>query len=160
MKKIIPLLLMLATFLSSISAYAVTTPNSVITAQTPNRGLLQFTHSSTPGTYATAYTGSGNGSKITGVFISNNDSSATHVVTCGVFNSATQYWSYTVTTTSPASGSYNDIAFLSTWPGLPVDSDGNSYIYLASASDTLQCTFATTITSSDFVDVGVIAADF
>ena len=151
---------LLAFLLFASPVLATTTPNSVITAQTPNRGLLQFTHSSTPGAYATAYTGSGNGSKITGVFISNNDSSATHVVTCGIFNTATQYWSYTVTTTSPASGSYNDLAFLTTWPGLPVDSDGNPYIYLASASDTLQCTFATTITSSDFIDIGVIAADF
>ena len=158
MKKYLSLFLAMLMFASPV--FAATTPNSVITAQTPNLPKLQFLNASTPGTYATAYTGSANGSKIVGLYVSNNDSSTTHVVTCGRFNGGTQYESYSVTTTSPASGSYNDLSILATWPGLPVDSDGNPYMYLGSSSDTLQCTFATTITSGKAVNIGGVAADF
>jgi hypothetical protein len=65
-----------------------------------------------------------------------------------------------VTTTSPATG-YNTIAMTSiiNWPGLPIDSDGNPYFYLASG-DTIQCTFATTITSGKAVNIHVVTADF
>jgi hypothetical protein len=45
------------------------------------------------------------------------------------------------------------------WPGLPVDSDGNPYIILVSG-DTLQATFATALTSTDFVNIVAQCADF
>lgn len=156
MKKLLTLLIALC-FASA--AQAATTANSVVTAQTPNNGKLQFTGSSSAGTYATVYTGGTNGSKLIGLFVSNTDSTATHVVTCAVFNGGTQYASYSVTTTSPAAGAYNNLAMLQSWVGLPVDSDGNPFMYLISG-DTVQCTFATAITAAKFVDVLAIAADF
>lgn len=161
MKKLFYFLVALWVMLLPIAnAFAATTANSIITAQTPKEAFLQFTNSSSAGTYATLYTGSANGTKITSIFITNSDNSATHVVTCGLFNSATQYWSTSVTTTSPASGSFNSLDLLGAWTGLPKDSDGNPYIYLNSASDTLQCTFATAITSAKFINIGAIGADF
>lgn len=50
-------------------AHAATTPNSIITVQTPNRGIVQFLQGTdTAGTYKTIYTAGANGSKMTGLF--------------------------------------------------------------------------------------------
>ena len=46
------------------------------------------------------------------------------------------------------------------WPGLPRDSDGNPYIYLPSASYTIEMTFATALTSSDWINGVAIGGDF
>lgn len=45
------------------------------------------------------------------------------------------------------------------WPGLPLDSDGNPYLYLVSG-DTLQCTYATALTTSDVLNVVFVGGDF
>ena len=159
MKKIIALLALLPLLLAQ-PADAALTQNKVVTPQTPQREAAQFTHSSTPGTYVTVYTAGANGSKVTGLFLTTNDTAATHLVTCGIFNSATQYGSNSVTTVEPASG-YNSIDFMSfaNWPGLPLDQYGNHTLNLVSG-DTIQCTFATTITTSDFVQVTAIGFDY
>jgi len=151
--------LFLLFLLPALPSFAATTANSVITAQVPQQERYQFTHSITAGTYETVYTAGPNGSKVTGLFVSNNDTSATHVVTCGIYNTSVQYASWSVTTTSPSAGLYNNLAMLTSWVGLPVDSDGNPFMYLVSG-DTIQCAAATTITTSDFVVVTAIGADF
>ncbi len=45
------------------------------------------------------------------------------------------------------------------WPGLPLDSDGNPYIVL-SPGDTIEATFGTSLTSTDFINVYVACSDF
>ena len=45
------------------------------------------------------------------------------------------------------------------WPGLPIDGNGNPYLYL-SASDLIQCTFATALTAATYLNVGAIVSDF
>jgi hypothetical protein len=146
------------------AAQAATTANSIVTPQTPNRGILQFTHSSTAGTYGTLYTAGSNGSKCYAVTSSNTDGT-THLLTLGLFNGGTQYSQVSVTSVANA-GNANATApqnLLSTaiWAngGLPQDSEGNYYFLLASG-DTLQATFATTITASDFVNFYAICVDF
>lgn len=144
-------------------AEAATTPNSVITAQTPNRGVVQFTSSSTAGTYATLYTAGSNGSRCNGMWMSNNDASATHLVTVQIVNSSTKYGGTALTSVSSA-GFANatpaqNLMSSTIWPGLPTDSDGNPYLQLVSG-DTIQATFATSITSSDVVNIVVSCADF
>lgn len=150
-------------------ARAAFTSNSIIYPQTPiNRGILQFTSSSSAGTYGTLYTAGSNGSICNGMWTTNTDTSATHVLTVQVVNSSTKYGGVSVTTTEDAGFAGNAAQSLMSavppsltpvWVGLPVDSYGNSYLVLASG-DTIQATFATAITSSDVVNLEVSCADY
>lgn len=146
-------------------AFAATTPNSYITAQTPKINVVQFLQGTdSAGTYKTVYTGSANGSKIVALWMNNNDPSATHLVTCQVVRSAVFYGGVAIT--SVVNAGYANAALPQNmmiptlWPGLPLDSDGNPFIYLSSASDSIQCTFATAITATDAVNVGAVGYDF
>jgi hypothetical protein len=146
------------------SSFAAVTATPVF-VQTPNRGIVQFLQGTdSPGTYKTLYTGGANGSKCTGMYITSNDATA-HLVTIQLVNTAVKYGGTSISTgtTTPgfATGA-GAIAAMSSanWPGLPLDSDGNPYFYLASASDTIQATFATALTTSDVVNIVAICADF
>lgn len=148
----------------SIPALAAVTPNSVVTPQTPNRGIVQFLQGTdVAGTYKTLYTGGANGSKCIAIWETNNDGSATHVITVQVVNSTVKYGGVAQTTASndgfasgtPAKSMFNT----SLWPGLPNDSDGNPFIFLANG-DTLQATFATALTTSDVINLEAVCMDF
>lgn len=147
----------------SVGAQAAVTANSIVTAQTPNRGILQFLPASTPGTYATLYTAGPNGSKITGMSMTNSDGSATHVVTCGIFNNSVQYSSVTLLSVSSSgyvSGTNGQSLFSSTlFPGGFTDANSNYGIILASG-DTIQCTYATAITAAKVLNIFVTAMDY
>ena len=45
-------------------------------------------------------------------------------------------------------------------PGLPVDSDGQVYLFLSDANDTLQIKSLTTVTAAKEIDINAIGADF
>jgi hypothetical protein len=160
MKKIAALLVIL--LLAALPAFAAVTANSVITAQTPNRGILQFTSSSSAGTYATLYTAGSNGSKCYGMQMTNSDS-ATHLVTVQLVNATVKYGGVALTTVATA-GFANAVPPQSmmsaiVWPGLAVDSDGNPFIMLISG-DTLQATFATAITAATVLNLQLTCVDF
>jgi hypothetical protein len=146
------------------SAFAAVTPNSIITAQTVNRGKVQFLQGTdTAGTYKTLYAAGANGSKCFGMFETNNDGSATHLVTVQVFNGGVAYGGVAVTSAS-SDGFANatpakNLMSPANWPGLPVDANGNPFIYLASG-DTLQATFATALTSMDVLNIYVNCVDY
>jgi len=145
-------------------AFGATTPNSVVTAQTPNRGIVQFLQGTdSAGTYKTLYTAGSNGSKCNAMWMTNNDASATHLVTVQIVNSAVKYGGTALTSVSSAgfvSGTAAQNLMTGTvWPGLPLDSDGNPFITLVSG-DTIQATFGTTLTSSDLINIVVNCADF
>jgi hypothetical protein len=115
------------------------------------------------GTYKTLYTGGANGSKCIAIWENNNDGSAAHLVTIEVVNSAVKYGGVAITTASnqgyvsgtPSVNFFNQAV----WPGLPVDSDGNPFIFLANG-DTLQATFATALTTSDKINLVAVCSDF
>lgn len=154
------ILLAIALLFVALPAFAAVTANSVVTAQAPNRGNIAFLNASTPGTYATLYSVAVSGySKVNGLVLSLNDATATHIVTCGLFNGGTQYSSVTFTTAVAGAGLFVDTNLLPYWYGLPIDSDGNPYINLVTG-DTIQCTFATTITSGKTVTLYATAQDF
>ena len=143
---------------------AATTPNSVVTAQTPKLAVVQFLQGTdTAGTYKTLYTGGANGSKISGMWVTNEDGSAPHLVTCQLVRAAVFYGGVAFlvgtnlgySTGLPAA----NIMSAALWPGLPVDGNGNPYFYL-SANDTIQCTFATSLTSSTYLNVSAVVSDF
>lgn len=153
-------------------AFATTTANSVITAQTPNRGVVQFLQGTdTAGTYKTLYTAGSNGSKCFGLWETNNDASATHLVTVQISSStsahcspATSCYGGVALTTASNDGFANavpakNLMSATNWPGLPVDGNANPFLYLKSG-DTLEATFATALTSSDWLNLTTDCVDF
>lgn len=145
-------------------AWAAVTPNSVVTPQTPNRGLCQFLQGTdTAGVYKTCFTAGSNGSKCLAMWENNNDGSATHLVTVQIVNGGVKYGGVAVTTALsdgfatgiPAKNLMSSLV----WPGLPVDSDGVPFFFLASG-DTVQATFATALTSSTLINVVLVCTDF
>ena len=157
------LVLLAALLFFSAEALAAVSPNSAITAQTPNRGLLQFTNSSTAGTYATLYTAGANGSICKAIWADNSDGSATHLITVQLVNGGTKYGGTASTSVSNAgfANATPPQSLFSTaiWPGLPLDQNGNPYLILVSG-DTLQATFATAITASTQLDLHAVCSDF
>lgn len=145
-------------------ARAATTPNSIVTPQTPNRGIVQFLQGTdSAGTYKTLYTAGANGSRCYGMWMTNNDASATHLITVQIVNGGVKYGGTALTTVSSAgfvSGtSAQSLMTSSVWPGLPIDQYGNPYLQLASG-DTLQATFATALTATDLINIVVSCSDY
>jgi hypothetical protein len=145
-------------------AGATVTANSIVTAQTPNRGVVQFLQGTdTAGTYKTLYTAGSNGSKCFGMFETNNDASATHLITVQIVNGGKSYGGMAITTAS-SDGFANAVPAKSlmasgNWPGLPLDQYGNPYLQLISG-DTIQATFATALTSTDLINIYVACVDY
>jgi len=146
-------------------AHAAVTGNSFITPQTPNRGSTTFVQGTdSPGTYKVIYTGAANGSSCKAMFSTNNDASATHLLTVQiVVGGATKVGGMSITTVSSA-GFANatpaqNIMSPANWPGLPLDSDGNPFFFLASG-DTVSATFATALTATDQINIYAKCDDY
>lgn len=157
-------LALLAFVLLSDHAFAATSPNSIITAQTPNNGVAQFLQGTdTAGTYKTLYTAGTNGSIIKGIYATSNDGTASHLLTCQVVRSTVLYGGTAVNVplNSGFTASVPPVNVMSAinWPGLPLDSDGNPFMYMASG-DLLRCTYATALTTSTLLNVVAEASDF
>lgn len=155
----------LAFLLAPLAAQSAVSTNSFVTLQTPILSVVQFLQGTdSPGTYKTLVTGGTNGSKIIGLIATTNDASASHLLTCQLVRSAVSYGGVAITI-STNSGFANatppvNLMTSSTWPGLPIDSDGNPFLYLSGTGDTLQCTFATALTSTDVINVIAIVGNF
>lgn len=155
-----------------IPAQPATTPNSAITPQTPNVGKVQFLQGTdVAGTYKSAYTGGANGSKIVAIYATSNDASLAHLVTWQISSSTSAHCSPATScfggaaVTVPINAGFANAApainlmSQGNWPG-PVDSDGNTFFFLPSSSYTIEVTFATALTSTDWINVVVVASDF
>jgi hypothetical protein len=110
----------------------------------------------------TGYTAGANGSKIIGVIIASSDTSARDVQ-MSITNGGTSY--PIMTKTVPLSAGFvagtAAVNFLDPvlLVGMPVDNDGNPYLYLISG-DTLTFSALTTVTAAKLITIHVIAADF
>lgn len=173
MKKLNRILLVGSLLAAPFLLTAATTPNSTVSPQTPNLGKVQFLQGTdSAGTYKTLYTGGASGSKITAIYVTSFDPSATHLVTVQISSSAsahcspaTSCYGGTAVTIPVSSGSANGAPAVNmmssqNWPGLPRDSDGNPYIYLPANTWTVEVTFATALTSTDWLSAVAVAADF
>src|SRR5690242_4347295 len=101
--------------------------------QTPKLALVQFLQGiDAAGTYKTLYTGGANGSKLFSLRGVTNDSAAAHLVTLQLVRSAVLYGGFAVNI--PLSSGYTAAALsvniLAQWPGLPLDADGNPFLFL------------------------------
>jgi hypothetical protein len=122
------------------------------------------------GTYKTIYTGGASGSKIIGIYYTNTDGTATHLLTTQYSDSTTDHCATATTcgggqqnTTELNQGFVIDTGagdVIDEWNGLPQDSDGNKYIFLKDNTDTLEMTFATALTAGTKINVVVMAVDF
>jgi hypothetical protein len=97
------------------------------------------------------------------MWTTNNDGSATHLITVQVVNGGVKYGGVALTSVSN-SGFANTTPAQSpmaptNWPGLPLDSDGNPFLMLVSG-DTVQATFATALTSTTLINIHVTCYDF
>ena len=157
-------ILALALIAGTLPAFAATTPNSIISAQVPNRGIVQFLQGTdTAGTYKTLYTAGANGSKCFGMWSTNNDGSATHLLTVQIVNSAVKYGGMSITSVvnagfANAAGAQN-LMSATNWPGLPTDGNANPYFNLVSG-DTVQATFATALTASTAINITAACVDY
>lgn len=118
--------------------------------KTPNRGLAIISTGTGTGT-VTLYTGGANGSKIVGVNVV-NISTASASIRFYVSNGGTNYAIGTAVINASAGvdGVNPGINLLTPAyvVGLPIDSDGNNYVTLASSADSLGCNLSATIASN------------
>lgn len=145
-------------------ANSATTPNSIVTPQTPNRGIVQFLQGTdTAGTYKTLYTAGANGSRCYAIVSTNTDTTAVHSLTVQVVNSTTKYGGANILTISnsgfTSTAEAQPMTTPAVWPGLPVDQYGNPYIQMISG-DTLQATFGTALSTGTLINIYASCSDF
>ena len=166
MKKL--LLGILLTFLLTINGYCAYTVNNTINPSSPDTQVQNFVQGTdSAGTYKTVFTpnttnsGSGGG-RLYAIYESNNDPSATHLVSCELYISSAAYI-FIATTTALTDGTANGVPpknLLSTVPNLKVDSNGNSYLDLSSSGQVVKCTYATSLTSTDQINLIAVGSDY
>src|SRR5205823_3452436 len=115
-------------------------------------------------TWVTVYTGGANGSKVVALYLTTTDATA-HVVTCVLNKNGARGGGVALTTSTTKPGFASGIPAINlmsptNWPGLSLDSDGNPYVYLSSASDKIDCRFATALTSGTLLGLTAIGGDF
>lgn len=127
--------------------------------QTPKSSKVQILNADASN-LKTAYTGGSNGSKITGLIAASTDTSARDVQ-IGITNGGTFFILYTVSVPIGAGtvAGTPPVDLLNV-TGLPIDNDGQKYLYLQSASDTLQVKALTTVTTAKEIDINAIGSDF
>jgi hypothetical protein len=140
---------------------AALTANSIITTQTPRAYKAQITNTS--GTTAVSLVTPGsNGTKVISIICSNTDTSD-YNVTFSVLRSSTTYVLGTVAIAASAGNLAGtppaSILNATNIPGIPLDSDGNPYLFLE-PTDTLQMASGSTITAGQAISCHTVAADF
>jgi hypothetical protein len=130
--------------------------------QSPKNYKVQILPADTS-TLKTLVTGGANGTKIVNITVASTDTSARDVQ-FGITTGGTFFPIGTVTIpitagTIAATAAINLMA-TTLAPSLPLDSDGNPFILLSSASDTLQVKSLTTVTAAKELDITAFGADF
>jgi len=162
-RRVMGFLALLGAFLVG-SSWAAVTPNSPVFMQTPTVGKVQFVQGTdSAGTYKTLYTAGTNGARCNAMWLTTDDGTATHLVTVQVVSGGIR-WGGVAALTLVSQGFASGTPALNLlaptlWPGLPLDSDGNPYIQLATG-DTLQATYTTALTAATRINVIVSCGEF
>ena len=138
-----------------------TTPNSVVTVQTPKLGLAQIA-TADAATFKSLYAAGANGSKIVGVLVASTDTVARVVqlaLTRGGVNYVFSAAAVPVASGTDGASPTINLLGVTLCPGLPVDNDGQPYVLLQSG-DTLTIASSTTVTSGKLLHATAIAGDF
>jgi hypothetical protein len=129
-------------------------------AATPRAGLVQIANADASNQKDVLSAGA-NGTKVTALMAASDDTSA-RVVQVSILRSATNYvlGSVSVAAASGTDGATAAVDLLKALllPGLPVDADGQHYLFLESG-DKLQVKSLATVTSAKLVHVTAVAAD-
>ena len=138
---------------------AVTTTPAL--PQTPQLGVAQLTHSQSANTLATLVTGGGNGTKCNSLWATNTDASNAYLTQVWLTRSSTNYLLGTVNVplSSGNTAAAPSVNILSGITGLPLDSDGNPYLFLQSG-DVLAVSATTQVASSQTLTAAANYANF
>jgi hypothetical protein len=165
-RRVMGFLALLGAFLGLLGgqSWAAVTPNSPVFMQTPTVGKVQFLQGTdSAGTYKTLYTAGTNGARCNALWLTTDDGTTTHLVTVQIVSGGIRFGGVAVTTTISqgfASGTPAlNVLAPTLWPGLPLDSDGNPYIQLASG-DTLQATYTTALTAATRISLVTSCGEF
>ncbi len=138
--------------------------STAVFVQTPKITPITIVNGTGTGT-VTAFTAGSNGAKVVAVLANSNDTVA-RIVTLSLTRSATAYTigSYSVPAVSGTDGVTAGVDLLNGGPatlipGLPVDNDGQKYIFMESG-DTLTVAATTTITSGKTITFITVAGNF
>lgn len=123
-----------------------------VIVQTPKIGLTQILPADTTAAKTVIVVGA-NGAKVTGLIATSTDTAA-RTIQISVVRSAVSYLlgSTTVAIAAGTDGTNLSSNLLSTIPGLPIDNDGQSYLYLETG-DTLTVASTVTVTAAKAVSV-------
>lgn len=163
----------LALLLLAAQPAIAATVNTPIFPQVPKTSQVCFVQGTdTAGTYKTLQVGDADGSKVVAIWAGTNDD-VSHLLTVRHSTSASDHCatngtcgSGTAVTLAASAGYANgtpvvNVLATTNWPGLPADTDGNAFIYLSSASTTIEATFATAFsTAGEHVCVNAVTVDF
>jgi len=128
---------------------------------TPNVGIAQIANADASA-YKDLFTAGASGSKVVAITAASDDASLAHVVQLSLVRSATVYPLGAVNVPISA-GSVSgtpavDLLQSNVIPGLPVDNDGQRYLFLMSG-DKLQVKSLSTMTAAKLLSVVAIGAD-
>ncbi len=147
-------------FLLFASEALATTPNSIITPQTISPGYQQFIGGTdAPGTPKTVFTAGSSGAKCYGGYANTNDSTA-HNIFLQINHSP--FTLNVAGVTIPANtvlGTPTALITTTSWPGLPVDDSGNYYVLLG-ANDYITAFYATSLSTSTYLELSLICVNF
>lgn len=136
--------------------------SSPVCVQTPKAGVQQILNADASG-WKTVVTGGSNGTKITALMLTSTDTS-NRIVQIAVSRGGTHYIFGTVTVTAGAGtdGVTAAVAVFSSSliPNLPIDNDGQPYVFLSNASDTLDISSTSTVTSGKIINALAMEGDF
>ena len=136
--------------------------HEAVFVQNPKITPAAFTNADAANTKKTIHTAGANGSKVVAVTASSTDTS-NRTGQLWLTRSATSYLlaSVIVITLAGTDGSAPAQNLLTSglWPGLPVDNDGQRYLFMESG-DTLQISFTAQVTAAKEIDVVAVAGNF
>lgn len=130
--------------------------------QTPKNSKVQILNADAQA-QKTIYTGGANGTKVIGLVAQSTDTSARDVQ-ISITRGGTSYPLGTVTVPIGAgnSGTVPSVNMLGNTqlPGLPIDSDGNPFLFLLDQNDVLTASALVTVTSGKIITLTAFGADF